>query len=248
MVADAIAEIVGRRITAVVVKEGDGPDWQVFLLFADGTSYEMYGSGRLGGAKGLDRADLDRVRQYMAGRQRVVLEVVAPTGLDGGAREQLRQAFSPEVAMVLRIAASDPGGGLVSPEFMATVEELGVQRGLVPVAVDDRFYCRFSRLTEAEVEALAEAVLKRSAVLVGAIFREGFSAPFAERLLGRYLEAMLYLLAVGVVGFDDDEGLQFGPVRGAPPGPLRERSIVAKIKRVAGRAGALWLGISSGVQ
>ena len=52
---DEIRLIVGKKIGAVVVAEGrrDSPKSQVFLVFNDATTYELYGDVQ--GASGLDR-------------------------------------------------------------------------------------------------------------------------------------------------------------------------------------------------
>ena len=52
---DEIRLIVGKKIGAVVVAEGrrDSPKSQVFLVFDDATTYELYGDVR--GSGGLDR-------------------------------------------------------------------------------------------------------------------------------------------------------------------------------------------------
>jgi len=52
---DEIKLIVGKKIGAVVVSErcDRGPNSQVFLVFDDGTAYELYGD--VNGSGGLDR-------------------------------------------------------------------------------------------------------------------------------------------------------------------------------------------------
>jgi len=51
----AISHILGKTISGVIVKEGDEtPRGQVFLLFADGTYYELYSDARIQGTKGVD--------------------------------------------------------------------------------------------------------------------------------------------------------------------------------------------------
>ena len=52
-----LKDIIGKQITAVVVAESDhAPKQQVFLVFADGTRFELYGEG-FTCCSGLDRAD-----------------------------------------------------------------------------------------------------------------------------------------------------------------------------------------------
>jgi hypothetical protein len=74
-----IREILGKKISGVVVKEGeDEPKTQIFLLFSDGTHYEFYGI--IHGTGGVDRGGIKEVRQYMASKNRkIVLEVLDET-------------------------------------------------------------------------------------------------------------------------------------------------------------------------
>ncbi|MGE0594655.1 MAG: hypothetical protein AB7G23_08975 [Vicinamibacterales bacterium] len=76
---DAIRDIVGKSIAGVVVKESDRPPRrQVFLVFSDGTYYELYsGSGDIKGAGGIDTGGLEAVRNYMSATHKIVLEAVA---------------------------------------------------------------------------------------------------------------------------------------------------------------------------
>ena len=53
---NGLKDIIGKQITAVVVAESDhAPKQQVFLVFADGTRFELYGEG-FTCCGGLDRA------------------------------------------------------------------------------------------------------------------------------------------------------------------------------------------------
>ena len=76
MVKHAIAEIVGKRISAVVVKEGHAPDWQLFLVFDDDSSYEIYGSGYLATAGGVDPGGMEAVHRYLHKTHNIIFEVV----------------------------------------------------------------------------------------------------------------------------------------------------------------------------
>jgi len=75
MVRNALGEIVGKRITAVVVKKGGGSGWQLHLVFDDDTCYEIYGDGHLGGTSDPKAGNLERLRGYMKSTHRSVLEV-----------------------------------------------------------------------------------------------------------------------------------------------------------------------------
>ncbi|HWE42942.1 MAG TPA: hypothetical protein VG432_10570 [Gemmatimonadaceae bacterium] len=71
----AVADIIGKTIEHIVVKEGDRqPRSQVFLVFTDGSYYEFYSAtGAIVGAGGLDVGGIEAVRGYLPG-QRVVYE------------------------------------------------------------------------------------------------------------------------------------------------------------------------------
>ena len=75
---DAIRNIVGKRVAGVVVKEASRPPrTQVFLVFSDGTFYELYGD--IAGAGGVDRGGIDAVRSYLqSDDRRIVLDAFAP--------------------------------------------------------------------------------------------------------------------------------------------------------------------------
>ena len=69
---DAIRKIVGKRVAGVVVKEaGRSPRTQVFLVFSDGTFYELYGD--IAGAGGLDSGGIEAVRRYLQSEDRRIV-------------------------------------------------------------------------------------------------------------------------------------------------------------------------------
>ena len=58
-------DIIGKTITDVYCQENStSPRGQVFLLFADDTSFEIYSDGHLNGASGLDKGDLNHIKKY----------------------------------------------------------------------------------------------------------------------------------------------------------------------------------------
>ncbi len=76
MVNTALGQIVGKRITGVVVKKGEAPAWQLHLVFDDDTCYEFWGDGYLGNAGGLDRGGLAEARHYLHKSHTIVFEAV----------------------------------------------------------------------------------------------------------------------------------------------------------------------------
>lgn len=65
-----LASLVGKTITAVVYKvnlKRSSPTTQLFLVFADGTNYEIYTTGyhEMVFTSGLWTGDIEQVRNYM---------------------------------------------------------------------------------------------------------------------------------------------------------------------------------------
>ena len=66
---DALKKIVGKRISGLVVARGpSAPRQQVFLVFDDGTYYELYGP-EFRGCKDVDRGKMPQIREYLRGRR-----------------------------------------------------------------------------------------------------------------------------------------------------------------------------------
>ena len=74
MVKDALRLIIGKRISAVIAKEGKAPAWQLYLVFDDDTYYEVYGSGDLQSAGGVDPGGLNAARRYCHQSHKIVFE------------------------------------------------------------------------------------------------------------------------------------------------------------------------------
>ncbi|MBE7465576.1 MAG: hypothetical protein HS116_19030 [Planctomycetes bacterium] len=71
----AIAEILGKTVSGVVVKEnGRPPHTQVFLMFRDGTHYELYGE-YFTGAGGVDRGTAEEIKSKGQPGGKIVFEV-----------------------------------------------------------------------------------------------------------------------------------------------------------------------------
>ena len=73
-VENAFAEVVGKRISAVVVKKRPPSSWRLYLVFDDDTSYELYGEGYLAMASGLDKGGLEAVRRYCEDSTTILFE------------------------------------------------------------------------------------------------------------------------------------------------------------------------------
>ena len=78
---DCLSQLLGKRITGIVVKESDGtPKSQLFLLFDDDTHFEFYCVfDRIVPTKGLwqhgEGHGIQNVREYMGETMHIVSEV-----------------------------------------------------------------------------------------------------------------------------------------------------------------------------
>lgn len=69
--ANSFKRVIGKRIHGLVVAaHPESPRRQVFLIFDDGSFYELFGDD-ISGCKGIDRGGLDEVRAYLRGRKGV---------------------------------------------------------------------------------------------------------------------------------------------------------------------------------
>ena len=76
---EALPQLLGKRICGAVVKQGDrSPRMQMFLVFDDDTYYEFYTDSTIFGTGGVDRGDIEHVRQYIP-ENTIVFECHAQT-------------------------------------------------------------------------------------------------------------------------------------------------------------------------
>jgi|PlaIllAssembly_1097288.scaffolds.fasta_scaffold47651_2 hypothetical protein len=86
---DYLSQLLGKRITGIVMKESDGtPKSQLFLLFEDDTHFEFYSVfDRIVPTKGLwqhgEGHSIQNVRAYMGETMHIAREVY----LEGSAQE-----------------------------------------------------------------------------------------------------------------------------------------------------------------
>jgi hypothetical protein len=76
---EAFQSVIGKRIYGLVVAQNpESPKCQTFLIFDDGTHYELYGSD-FQGCKGIDRGGFDEVREHLRARAgtEILLESIA---------------------------------------------------------------------------------------------------------------------------------------------------------------------------
>jgi hypothetical protein len=70
----ALSQLGGKTIAHVVVKQGVKPVAQLFLLFTDGTYYELFSDSAVTGAAALDRGGLPEVLAAGAPNQKVIYQ------------------------------------------------------------------------------------------------------------------------------------------------------------------------------
>lgn len=76
-VKSALAMVVGKTITGVIVKESNHSSCdftQLFLVFSNNTYYEIYAHAPISTAGGLDPGGPDEVREYMNTGMKVVFD------------------------------------------------------------------------------------------------------------------------------------------------------------------------------
>ena len=78
MKEQGVCLIVGKTIERVIVKRHK-EDWirpavQVFLIFTDGTSYEIYSADGIGLPSGLDKGGREEVLRYLSNEMEVTCE------------------------------------------------------------------------------------------------------------------------------------------------------------------------------
>ena len=62
-------KVVGKQISGVIIsKHDDSPRDQVFLVFNDGTYYELYGSD-IGGCNDIDKGTFDDLSEFVRSRR-----------------------------------------------------------------------------------------------------------------------------------------------------------------------------------
>lgn len=69
---DSLSDIIGKTISSVVVAENrqSEPRVQVFLVFSDNTSFEIWSNDKdLSVASGVDKCDKDRIIEVLKNRQ-----------------------------------------------------------------------------------------------------------------------------------------------------------------------------------
>ncbi len=70
--------LLGQRIVGAILKEGEGPASQMFLIFEDGTHTEFYSDDRIRVSAGWP-GGVERARAYMASTHKITHEAYVPT-------------------------------------------------------------------------------------------------------------------------------------------------------------------------
>lgn len=73
-IAPILPHLVGKTIAHIVLKDGESPRGQLFLVFTDGTYYEFYSGSSIDGTTSFDDGGLAAAIRYMAPRQKIVFQ------------------------------------------------------------------------------------------------------------------------------------------------------------------------------
>jgi hypothetical protein len=71
---NALPRLVGKTIAHIVLKEGQSPRGQIFLVFTDDTYYEFYFGAPVDGAKAVDPGGLAAAVAYGDPLQKIVFQ------------------------------------------------------------------------------------------------------------------------------------------------------------------------------
>ena len=71
----ALPAALGKTLHRVFLADHEGERFQLVLVFADGTHYELYGTGTLSGARDLERGDDVEVRRRLSLSRASVMEI-----------------------------------------------------------------------------------------------------------------------------------------------------------------------------
>ena len=67
---------IGKTISNVAMVQHSGGQFRLFLVFTDGTHYELYGDGFLSGARSVEPGDAAEVRQIVTRSKTAEVAVV----------------------------------------------------------------------------------------------------------------------------------------------------------------------------
>ncbi len=70
----SLPRVVGKTIAEVVVVQGTSPRSQLFLLFTDGTYYELYSEAQIDGGTAVHPGDRAHVRKLSEVPQRIIYD------------------------------------------------------------------------------------------------------------------------------------------------------------------------------
>jgi hypothetical protein len=136
--------------------------------------------------------------------------------------------------MVLALLPRDPELEMVNTSQLAAMGREALSRGGEPFPGGDAVHATFLDLSDHELDVLAKALLRGLANYFNAIFEH--ADPRGDTF-ERFLDAALYMVAVGAAAFDDedDRTVLLNAVEGPPPSAAVERAITAKIHSLHSR-------------
>lgn len=77
--ATGLSGAIGRTLRRVFLVARDREEFQLFLIFTDGTHYELYGTGAISGARCVQRVDDEHLRAKLSSGTAILAEVPAGT-------------------------------------------------------------------------------------------------------------------------------------------------------------------------
>ncbi len=75
---DALVDAIGKTLDRVFVAERGNERCQLYLVFSDGTSYELYGNSSLNGARHVENWSADSIRRQLSDDGFTFIEIPRP--------------------------------------------------------------------------------------------------------------------------------------------------------------------------
>ncbi len=136
--------------------------------------------------------------------------------------------------MALSLLPRDPELEMVNTSELEAIGREAKRRGSEPWPGGEAVQAIFLALSDDELDVLAKALLRGLADYFNAILEH--ADPRGDTF-ERFLDAVLYMVAVGAVAFDedDDSAVLLNATEGPPPSAAVERAIAAKIRSLRPR-------------
>jgi hypothetical protein len=136
--------------------------------------------------------------------------------------------------MVLALLPRDSELEMVNTSKLEAISREALRRGSEPFPGGAAVHATFLALSDHELDVLAKALLHGLAAYFNAIVEH--AGPRGDTF-ERFLDAVLYMVAVGAAAFDDEDdfAVLLNATEGPPPSAAVERAIAAKIRSLRPR-------------